>query len=86
VDLGRGVGSSGDGGATAIMAKARRSKGASAKKAVMPKTEEATDVRETWNRLERAAKFNRITVASLMDQAVTKFVRESGFKEEPPER
>jgi hypothetical protein len=84
------------------MAKARRPKGASAKKAVMPKTEEATDVRETWNRkslvlqmrgsdewkewLERAAKFNRITVASLVDQAVTRFVRESGFKEEPPER
>jgi hypothetical protein len=42
---------------------------------------------EKWKDwVERAAKFNRTTVANMIDMALTKFVRDSGFKEEPPER
>lgn len=66
------------------------------------KVQKVEEIRETWSRkplvfqmrgnpewkawVDRAAKFNRTTVANLFDMAVSKFVRESGFKEEPPER
>lgn len=39
---------------------------------------------KSW--LDEAAEFNRTTVANLVDQAIARFVRESGFTKPPPRR
>jgi hypothetical protein len=40
-----------------------------------------------WKRwVEKAAEFNRSTVANFVDQAIARAARESGFTEPPPRR
>lgn len=42
---------------------------------------------EQWKQwLERSAKHCRVSISSLIDLAVTEYVKAMGFKEEPPER